>query len=62
MGNEFGGLNALKIMNCDEKRRKWCSGLKPHRWIKTPPLDARSVTPPEVLNDVLRVLKRQNQL
>ena len=26
MGNEFGCLNALKIMNCDEKRRKWCSG------------------------------------
>ena len=26
MGNEFGGLNALKITNCDEKRRKWRSG------------------------------------
>ena len=34
----------------------------PDRWIKAPPLDARSVTPPKVLNDVLRVPKRQKQL
>ena len=26
MGDEFGCLDVLKIMNCDEKRRKWCSG------------------------------------
>ena len=32
------------------------------RWIKAPPLDARSVTPPKVLNDISRVLKRQKQL
>ena len=25
MGDEFGCLDALKITNCDEKRRKWCS-------------------------------------
>ena len=25
MGDEFGCLDALKIMNCDEKRRKWRS-------------------------------------
>ena len=28
---------------------------------QTPPLDARSITPPKVLNDVLRVSKRQKQ-
>ena len=33
----------------------------PDRWIKTPPLDARSITPPKILNDVSRVLKRQKQ-
>ena len=26
MVNEFEGLNALKIMNCYEERRKWYSG------------------------------------
>ena len=34
----------------------------PDRWIKAPPLDARSVTPPKVFNDVSRVSKRQKQL
>ena len=28
------------------------------RWIKIPPLDARSITPPKILNDVSRVPKR----
>ena len=31
-------------------------------WIIAPPLDVRSVTPPKVLNDVLRVPKRRKQL
>ena len=31
------------------------------RWIKTLPLDARSITPPKVLNDVSRIPKRQKQ-
>ena len=34
----------------------------PNRWIRAPPLDVRSVTPPKVLNDVSRVPKRQKQL
>ena len=31
----------------------------PDRWIKAPPLDAKSITPPKVLNDVSRVPNRQ---
>ena len=54
MGDEFGCLDALKITNCDEKRRKWCSRAFKNegdvilpkyrrknldRWIRAPPLD-----------------------
>ena len=34
----------------------------PDRWIKTPPLDAKGVTSPKLLNEALRVPKRQKQL
>ena len=34
----------------------------PDRWIRAPPLDARSITPSKVLNDVSRVPKRKKQL
>ena len=34
----------------------------PDRWIKAPPLDAKSITPPKLLNEVSRVPKRQKQL
>ena len=30
-------------------------------WIKTPPLDAKDTAPPKVINDALRILKRQKQ-
>ena len=29
------------------------------RWIKTSPLDAKDIAPPEVINDALRIPKRQ---
>ena len=29
------------------------------RWIKILPLDAKDTAPPEVINDILRILKRQ---
>ena len=28
-------------------------------WIKISPLDAKDTAPPEVINDILRILKRQ---
>ena len=31
------------------------------RWIKIPPLDARNITSPKILNDVSRIPKRQKQ-
>ena len=30
-------------------------------WIKIPPLDARDITLPKILNDILRILKCQKQ-
>ena len=29
------------------------------RWIKISPLDAKDTTPPEIINDASRILKRQ---
>ena len=31
------------------------------RWIKTPPLDAKDIAPPKIINDALRIPKRQKQ-
>ena len=31
------------------------------RWIRTPPLDVKDITLPKVINDALRILKRQKQ-
>ena len=31
------------------------------RWIKTPPLDAKDTAPPKIINDALRIPKRQKQ-
>ena len=31
------------------------------RWIKTSPLDAKDAAPPEVIDDTLRISKRQKQ-
>ena len=30
-------------------------------WIKTPPLDAKDTALPKLINDALRILKRQKQ-
>ena len=30
-------------------------------WIKTPPLDAKDIAPPKVINDASRIPKRQKQ-
>ena len=31
------------------------------RWIRTPPLDVKDIAPPKVINDALRIPKRQKQ-
>ena len=31
------------------------------RWIKAPPLDAKDTAPPKIINDALRIWKRQKQ-
>ena len=31
------------------------------RWIKTPSLDAKDTAPPEIIDDTLRIPKRQKQ-
>ena len=73
MVGEFGCLNALKTLNCDEEERMIFVSLlykrlktrgilsRPNLEGKFGPLDARSITPPKILNDVSRVPKRQKQ-
>ena len=54
-GPLYRKLKTRGILSCQILKRN------PDRWIRTPPLDARNITPHKILNDVLWVSKHQKQ-